>query len=409
MEAVRFALRSADALAATLNLRRTLNCVMDLAVPYFGSWAGLTVVDGQHLRRVDSAGADDFADSARPTRLRDLDTAAVDALEEAFTRPRVHAAPAPPAVLTALGVPPGSAEQLAAPNAHLVTVPLPMRGWGRVVLAVVGRGEPGGAGLDDFARRAATAITAAAAYDERATLAGTLREALVPAPLPVIPGVELGASYRPAQEATRIGGDFYDVTPRADGRWSLSMGDVCGKGVEAAVLTGQVRQSLRTAAVVSDEPATILRLVNDTLLGTHGTKFVTAAYAVLKRDDDGIHVRLAAGGHPPPLLLRGGMVRPVPVRGTLIGMLPDVSFDPVDLRLGPGDLLLFYTDGAPEARGASGLLGLEPIEALLGDCAELTAQAVTERVLQLVLEHLQGRPHDDIALMAVRCTADRPR
>jgi sigma-B regulation protein RsbU (phosphoserine phosphatase) len=308
-------------------------------------------------------------------------------------------------VVDAFGVPAGSAEQLRAPDGVLVTMPLATAAVGRAVLAVIARTPPDLADVEQLAHRIARAITAAAVYEERSTLASTLREALVPEPLPSIPGVQLGACYRPAQETTQLGGDFYDVMARADGRWALSIGDVCGKGVDAAVHTGQVRQSLRTAGMVSDDPAATLRLVNDTLLSSNWTTFVTVSYALLEPARSGVAVRLASGGHPPALLLRNDTVTPVTVQGTLIGLLRAARFETTEFTLAPGDVLLFHTDGATEARGPAGLLGDGPIAAILADSGGLTAQAITERLMQLVIEHLHGWPHDDIAILAVRCTS----
>ena len=108
-----------------------------------------------------------------------------------------------------------------------------------------------------------------------------------------------------------------------------------------------------------------------------GDKFVTAVYGIFASVAGGLRARLAVAGHPPPLLLRRGRVSTVASEGTLIGMLPDVSFSPAELVLDPGDTLVLYTDGATEARGASGLLGVEPLEELLADCDGLTAQATT--------------------------------
>jgi serine phosphatase RsbU (regulator of sigma subunit) len=151
----------------------------------------------------------------------------------------------------------------------------------------------------------------------------------------------------------------------------------------------------------------VLGLLNDTLLRSDGSTFATVAYGVLSRDSGGVRLRLASGGHPPPWHVRDGAVSAVSVHGTLIGILPDVSFHTAEVELRDGDLLLLYTDGAVEARGPSGVLGPEPIAGLLADCTGLTAQAVTERVLQFVMEHLQGWPHDDIALLALRCASNR--
>jgi serine phosphatase RsbU (regulator of sigma subunit) len=270
-------------------------------------------------------------------------------------------------------------------------------------LVVAGPEPPNDAEFTDLARRGAVAIASALVYEERTALASTLRASLEPAPLPDIPGVELAASYRTAQESTQIGGDFYDVTVRADGTWALSIGDVCGKGVDAAVLTGQVRQSLRTAGLVSDDPVRTLRLVNDALVAHGGDNYVTLVYGLIRRVADGIRMRIASGGHPAPFIVGADGVRRVAARGTIVGMLPEVTFTPVEVALRPGDVMLLFTDGAPEARGPRGMLGIEPIERLLADCYDLPAQVVTERVMQLVLEHLGGRSHDDIALLALRC------
>jgi serine phosphatase RsbU (regulator of sigma subunit) len=396
-------LRTADALTGTLNLRRTARCVVHLAVPYLADWAGMTLVEGNRYRRIDSAGADGFAGDVRAPKLAGLGAAAAE-LDAARSGIRTHPGPLAAEMLAAFAVPAGLAEGLADGRGVLTTVPLlvPSGCW---VLALAGRAAPDADELTAFTERVGRALTAAHLYEERATLARTLRAALVPAPLPQVPGIQLGAAYRPAQETTQIGGDFYDVTPRPDGRWAVSIGDVCGKGVEAAVLTGQVRQSLRTASLVTDDPADALRIVNDTLLRTDGSTFATVAYGVLGAGPSEWQLRLAVGGHPPPLLFRGGSVAPLPVQGTLVGMLPEVSFETVDLALCPGDVVLLYTDGVIEARGRSGVLGTDPVAHLLADCADLTAQALCERLLQLVMEHLDGWPHDDIAMLALRCTA----
>jgi sigma-B regulation protein RsbU (phosphoserine phosphatase) len=374
-------------------------------VPRFGAWAGASLRDGPVLRRVDSSGADEFA-AERPVRVHDLGEQFRDLWLEALDGPQVLAAPVSPDLCDAFGVPGGVAEQLAAPDGVLVTAPIATGAGITGVLSIVAAGEPDEVELASFVTRVRRAVSAACVYEERATLAATLRDSLVPAPLPEIPGLQLGASYRPAQEATEIGGDFYDVMPRPDGSWAVSIGDVCGKGVDAAVLTGQVRQSLRTASLMTDDPATTLHLVNATMFGADGSTFVTVVYGLLDvspTDGGMVSVRMATGGHPAPLVMRGGDVSALPVRGTILGMLPEIDAGTVEVTLGRGDLLLMFTDGAVEARGATGMLGVEPLADLLADSADLTAQAVTERLLQRVMEHLHGWPHDDIALLALRC------
>jgi serine phosphatase RsbU (regulator of sigma subunit) len=257
----------------------------------------------------------------------------------------------------------------------------------------------------ELAHRAALALAAARVYEERAALAETLRAALLPPALPTIPGVEVGARYRAAQETTEIGGDFYEVSPLGDGRWTLSLGDVCGKGVDAAVLTGQVRQSLRTAVLANADPPASLELLNAAMLATDGTRFVTILHGLMSVEEDGVRIRLACGGHPQPLVLRSdGQVETVKAYGTLVGMLPGVRFGASDIYLAPGETLLMYTDGITEARVGNELLGPERLIAMFADCRGMPAQSVTERVEQFVLEYLNGRPHDDLAILALRAT-----
>ena len=388
---------SAEALAATLNLRRTLGAAVQIMVDRFGSWAGITVLDGGLLRRIDNAGRDDFSGDGKARRFSGLTDTARVALLDATTYQSTHKAPLAPEVREALAVPDDLDVEV------VVTVPLVAATSGGAMLVVGTAEAPPLNELGDFARRVARAMSVAAVFEERAHLAQTLRQSLLPAPLPAIPGLQLGAAYRPAEEAVQIGGDFYDVTARPDGRWTFSIGDVCGKGVDAAVLTGQVRQSLRTAALVSDDPAHTLDLVNRTLLGAGGSTFVTVAFGLFaERPGGGIEATMALGGHPPGLLLSDGTVTQVGAGGTLVGMLDTATFHTVAFTLLPGDTLVLYTDGATEARGPDGLLGVEPLIAELADCAGLTAATIAERLMQLVMEHLVGWPHDDVAFLVLR-------
>ncbi|HET6964992.1 MAG TPA: PP2C family protein-serine/threonine phosphatase [Acidimicrobiales bacterium] len=138
-------------------------------------------------------------------------------------------------------------------------------------------------------------------------------------------------------------------------------------------------------------------------MSSNGTSFVTVVHGTMRPVDGGVGVRIAAGGHPPPLLRRrDGSVEEVPAHGPIIGMLPDVRFHPADVLLVAGETLLCFTDGLPDARGPTGFLGVDRLAALLADCTGMTAQAIAERCLQTALEHLDGRPHDDMAVMAVQ-------
>lgn len=408
MEAARFEIEVADALAGSLNLRRTLARIADLAVPALGSWTGVTLLDPVEVRQVARSGAGPVEDRTRaatavPDDVRGRLRRAVDAGVETVSLTAED--------VVALGATRPAAEALCA-GGPVPALTVALRAHGSVVGLLAVAGADGAAPDRDpvctLARRAAVALSAARVYEERSALASTLRAALLPAELPAVPGVLVGSAYRPAQEATEIGGDFFEVRPDGAG-WCLSIGDVCGKGIDAAVLTGQVRQSLRTVSLVDDTPERRLRRLNEALLATDGTSFVTVLHATLRPDPaGGVDVRIAGGGHPAPLLRhRDGTVEEVAVTGPIIGMLPEVSFRPVELTLAPGESLVCFTDGLPDARGDSGRLGTGPLAAVLADSEGMVAQAIAERLLQTALEHLDGRPHDDIAILAVQADGGR--
>lgn len=401
LEDARFAVEVGDALAGTLNLRRTLGRTVELAVPRLGEWAVVTLWDHDHIRRVVRTAEGTSAD-------RTLLMSQVPDVQRKALRDLIDSEPGGPEVrqladLAMLGLAEEETEAVLASGAMTVaTAPLRAHGAAFGLLAVGARTPVDMSGLEPLARRGAVALSAARVYDERSTLADTLRSALLPPSLPSVEGIRFGAAYRPAQETTEIGGDFYEV--RSDGPgWTFTLGDVCGKGVEAAVLTGQVRQSIRTVSLVSPDPVTRLELLNSTLLSTHGTSFVTVVHGVMRPVNGGLAIRMVAGGHPAPFLRRrDGTVEEVDVYGPIVGMLTEVRFHPAELLLLPGETLLCFTDGIPDARGADGFLGTDRLGEVLSDCSGMAPQAIADRCLQTALEHLDGRPHDDMALLVVQ-------
>jgi sigma-B regulation protein RsbU (phosphoserine phosphatase) len=197
------------------------------------------------------------------------------------------------------------------------------------------------------------------AESEVRDLADTLQRSLLPSQLPLVPGVDLAARYRPGGGSGMVGGDTYDVTPLADGRWMVLVADVCGTGAEAAALTALTRHTARaSAAATADGPADILCAVNAALLHeqTAGPlRFVTAACAILEVGRDKCRARIGVAGHPLPLLRReGGECSPVGVAGRPLGVESDCEYAEVSVTLPPGASLVFYTDGATEARDDTG-------------------------------------------------------
>lgn len=291
---------------------------------------------------------------------------------------------------------------------HLLAVGLNARGTTLGALLLARRGK---FGVDDcafagqLAARAAIALDSARLYDERTQIAAVLSSALRPPSLPDVEHLHLAARYRPAAEHIDIGGDFYDVLG-SERDWLITLGDVSGKGVEAATLTGRTRQSIRTAAYFDRRPAMVLRALNSVLYETRSDQFVTVLCAGLHIAEAGTHVdvELATAGHPAPLVVRGdGHVEQLEVFGTACGMIPDVEYRTISLRLHRGDTMLMFTDGVDEAHGAHGLFGVDRLIDLLPAYAGASPDVVCEAVEQQVVEYVDGRPHDDIALLAVTC------
>ena len=260
---------------------------------------------------------------------------------------------------------------------------------------------------EELARRCATAVENARLYVERAYIARTLQESLLPSELPEIPGLETAARFRPTGEGHDMGGDFYDLFSSGGRGWTVVMGDVCGKGPDAAAVTALARYTLRAAAMRERLPSRGLHVLNEALLRQRtDRRFCTVAYAYLESIESGVRLGFASGGHPLPLLVRpDGDVVPVGAPGTLLGVVPDPSFEDRSVELSPGDALVFYTDGVIEDRGDGGLEEEQLVE-LLSNCAGKGADAIAARVEEEAIRSQGGHPRDDIAVLVLR-VADR--
>ncbi|WDZ82497.1 PP2C family protein-serine/threonine phosphatase [Micromonospora cathayae] len=305
---------------------------------------------------------------------------------------------------------------LAVPDVCARLVPLPGRGAPAGVLLVARRAtrrydEDDVELLRAFASRAGAALTSAALYRDQAEVADTLQASLLPVEPAEAAGVQWGTAYRPAQAGLRIGGDFYGSHPLPDGGSLFYLGDVSGKGVEAAVFTGQLRQCLQALHRVEYHPARLLRLLNDALLETtlaNGQgRFATMVLGVVRPHRDGtLTLTMAGGGHLPPLLVRAsGAVEPVPLSGMLIGVVPDPRIGEVTVTLAPGETCLLYSDGVTEARGGrrgDELFGVDRLVHAISGCHRMPAPALAERIEQVTSDWLAHGDHDDIAVLAMR-------
>jgi sigma-B regulation protein RsbU (phosphoserine phosphatase) len=248
--------------------------------------------------------------------------------------------------------------------------------------------------------------------EARATaLARTLQHTLIPPTPPHIPGLDVSALYRPAGSGEEVGGDFYDIFQVTDGEWVVVIGDVCGKGVDAAVVTALVRHTVRALVVQDPGPGHALRTLNDILLRHHTERFCTVALLWLRLGEDGWTATVSVGGHPMPLLLRTGLAPTAfGAPGSLVGAFEGPEYHEAEQALEPGDSLVLYTDGVTEGRCGDEFYGegrLYESVATSAAVPEGTAASMAEQVLDGVMTFQQGNPRDDIAIVVVRVPLSR--
>jgi serine phosphatase RsbU (regulator of sigma subunit) len=287
---------------------------------------------------------------------------------------------------------------------------VPLRARGRTLgVMAAGFGRVVGADhlslLEDLARRAALAIDNARLYEERATVARTLQRSLLPPVLPDVPGVDIAARYLAAGEGNEVGGDFYDCFPTRDGDWAVVIGDVCGKGAEAAVVTALARYTVRASATLhSHRPQVVLQDLNDVIRReSPRSRFCTVLYVSLSMKHDRISACVASGGHPLPLVLRAdGRVETAGLPGTLLGILPDPEIRPQEIQLRPGDSLVLYTDGVIEASPLDDRFGPEQLARCVSECHGRAPVAIARHIEDAVVGVQGGTVRDDVAVVVLR-------
>jgi serine phosphatase RsbU (regulator of sigma subunit) len=283
---------------------------------------------------------------------------------------------------------------------------VPMRVGNRILGAMTLVSADSGRVLDRFdlalaeqvADRSAVAIENSRLYGERSAIAHTLQQSLLPEQLPEIPGYELASVYIPAFESNEVGGDFYDVWELDDG-WMMIIGDVTGKGVEAAALTSLVRHTMRVASEFESSPAQLLGRVDTILKKQQGYSICTALCMRLSEN----RAVVAAGGHPLPLYLGLDGLERAGEHGPLLGGFDDVSWGEVVIEIEPGGTLIAYTDGVTDAIGEDGTrFGLARLCDTLTQLRGRSAAGVIEG-LTLALSRFQVGAHaDDTAALVLQ-------
>lgn len=258
--------------------------------------------------------------------------------------------------------------------------------------------------IEDLAGRAALALDNARIHAERRRVAVTLQQSLLPPTLPDVKWVRFAAEYVPTGVDADVGGDFYDVLPLPRDRWLMVLGDVSGKGVAAAAVTGLVRDVIRALARDDRPVPDLLTRVNEALIERGNGRYCTLVLAVLTPGQGSrLHVRLHLAGHDRPVLVTStGRASPVGIAGTALGLLENVKSPPEDVILYPGDSLVFFTDGVTERRNGPDMFGVDRLRTALAGLAGLPAEAVAARLRSAVLGFSPEEPRDDIAIVVAR-------
>lgn len=231
-------------------------------------------------------------------------------------------------------------------------------------------------------------------------LARTLQRSLSPPTLPDVPCLQIAVHYQPFSDA-EVGGDFYDLFARDTDRWGFFLGDVCGKGPEAASLTSLARYTLRAAAMHNEDPADVLLDLNSALLTQRSEDMCTAVYGEIDATGSDQTITLAVAGHPPPLVLRAdGTVEPVYTRGTMLGAFKDVAFTSCQVNLQPGDAIVLYSDGLLDMHLDGARVDERWLAQILCSASGTAAHQIVDRVTD-TLTRLDLPLRDDVAVMAL--------
>jgi PAS domain S-box-containing protein len=397
------------ALASSLDYEQTLQNVAALAVPDVVDWCAVDLLDEDGDRRPVAVAHSDPAQLQLAEQMRTYEPQRTDpnqGLGLVFRTGRPVLYPdISDELLVRSAADEHHLELLRAVGFRSAAI-VPMRIGNRILGAMTLVNADSGRLLDEFdlqlaeqvADRAAVAIENSRLYSERSTIAHTLQQSLLPEELPEIPGFELASVYIPAFESTEVGGDFYDVW-RLDDGWMMIIGDVTGKGIEAAALTSLVRHTMRAASEFESSPAKLLERADTILKKQRGRSICTALCVRLA----GNTATVSAGGHPLPLHISARGVEPAGEHGPLLGGFSDVSWDDTSLELELGEILVAYTDGVTDALGEDGnRFGLTRLCDTLARFRGRSASAVIEGLTLALSEFQIGAHADDTAALVLR-------
>jgi len=262
--------------------------------------------------------------------------------------------------------------------------------------------------VEELGEQMALAIRVDRTFRRRSDTADALHASLLPRRMPEIPGVKIAATYIAAAEDPEVGGDFYDVYQTPDG-WGVAVGDVCGKGEEAAAVTAAARYAIRVLARRCADPGEVLAGTNEIVLAEEFALdggFVTANIAHLTWLDGKLRVVIGSAGHPAAVLLRAdGRVRMMNGGGLPLGLFPDAAPATQELAMEAGDMLFLYTDGVAQARGPNNTYFQDRLADELTGLTGSTPGQLVASMRQAMLDFSGGNLIDDVTMLVVR--ADR--
>ena len=260
-----------------------------------------------------------------------------------------------------------------------------------------------------LAHRAALALDNARLHEQQAHIAEELQGALRPRKLPEIRGFQSASRFiASGGDAYEVGGDFFDAFRTGSGTWTVVIGDVCGKGPEAAALTALARYTIRTASSPQTSPSDVLLTLDESIASSDRPelRFCTAALArvgAVSNGRDSARLTVALGGHPPPLVLRrDGEVDLIGKPGTLLGALPSPTVADVDANLAPRESIVFYTDGLLESRDRTKADDPGWLASQLTGANGVSADELADQLVRLAIKRQGGEPRDDIAILVLQ-------
>lgn len=410
---LRFLADASHLLAWSLNYEETAARVVQRVVPDLADWCTLHVLgpDGEP-KLVAAAAHDRFSVAALQALWQREHGGTPPILEEVLTTARPSFHPFDPRrvpdllardpqerdVWTSLGV------------SSCVTAPLIVQGRRLGAVSLGTSHEAGALDFDDLAftedlaRRLAIAIDNSVLYAERSEVARKLQQALLPPALPRPAGFDVAYRYQASGAGNEVGGDFYDMFALDDGSWALVVGDVCGKGPEAAAITGLARHTVRAVALYDRRPTRILEGLNEALMSQQSDRFCTVCFVRIEPSPSGgARLTVCTAGHPLPIIVtKGGDVRVVGAPGTPAGLFPNMEVVDVVDRLESGDCLVLYTDGVTERHEGSEVFGEETLVNVLLDAYQGTADEIVAAVSDAVIGFNDKPLRDDMAVLVVK-------